>query len=42
MGLFGFADGWGAGGKKGPLSEIYHTYPTMMKLDGIIPDLKKI
>ena len=31
------------GGQKGPtLAKICHTYPTMMKLDTIIPYLKKI
>ena len=32
MGPFGAAHGWG-GGEKGPLSEICHIYPTMMKHD---------
>ena len=30
------------GGKKAPLPKICHTYPTMMKLDTVIPHLKKI
>ena len=30
------------GGQKGPLPEICHTYPTMMKLGTVIPHLKKI
>ena len=41
MGFFGAAHGWG-GGKKPPLPKICHTYPTMMKLDTIIPYTKKI
>ena len=28
--------------KKPPLSKICHTYPTLMKLDTVIPYLKKI
>ena len=40
MGLFGAAQGW-EGGKKAPYPKIYHTYPTMMKLGTVIPDLKK-
>ena len=43
MGYFGAAHGWGGGGvKKSPLPKICHTYPTMMKLCTVIPDLKKI
>ena len=34
MGIFGTA--------KATLPKIYHTYPTMMKLDTVIPHLKKI
>ena len=34
--------GRGGGGKKRPLPKICHTYPTMMKIDTIIPYLKKI
>ena len=34
MGIFGTA--------KATLPKIYHTYPTMMKLDTVIPYLKKI
>ena len=41
MGIFGADQGW-RGGKKAPLPKICHTYPTMMKLDTIIPYLKKI
>ena len=29
-------------GKKGPLPRVCHTYPTMMKLDTVIPCPKKI
>ena len=37
-GLFGAADGWGGGGtKRTPFHKICHTYPTMMKLDTVIP-----
>ena len=47
MGLFGAAHGWGWGGGEGskkspPLPKICHTYPIMMKLDILIPYLKKI
>ena len=38
MGLFGAAHGWGA--KKPP--RICCTYPTVMKLDTVLPYLKKI
>ena len=41
MGFFGAAHGWG-GVFLPPLPKICHTYPTMMKLDTVIPDLKKI
>ena len=41
MGIFGAAHGWGEG-TKGPLSKICHTYRTIMKLDTVIPYLKKI
>ena len=41
MDLFGAARGW-EGGQKGPLPEISHTYPTVMKLGTVIPYLKKI
>ena len=39
MGFFGDAHGWseGEGGKKPPLPNISHTYPTMMKLGRILP-----
>ena len=40
MGLFGTADGWG-GGQKSSLPKFCHTYPTKMKLDTVIPYLKK-
>ena len=36
--LFGTAHGW----QKGPLPKIFHTYPTIMKLDTVTPYLKKI
>ena len=45
MGLFGAAHGCGGeegGGQKGPLPKICHTYPTMRRLDTVIPYLKKI
>ena len=44
MGLFGAAHVWGGGGggQKGPVPNICHTYPTMMKLGTVIPYLKKI
>ena len=41
MDLFGAAHEWG-GGKKGPLPKICYTYPTIIKLDTVIPYLKKI
>ena len=44
MGFFGAAHGWGGGGsaKRFPLPKICHIYPTMIKLDTVIPYLKKI
>ena len=44
MGFSGAAHGSGGGGwgKKAPLPKICHTYPTMMKLDLVIPYPKKI
>ena len=43
MGIFEAAHGWGErGGKKAPLPKNCHTYPTMMKLGTVIPNLKKI
>ena len=44
MGPFGAAHGCSreGGGQKGPLPEICHTYPTMMKLEIVIPHLKNI
>ena len=30
------------GPKRSPLPKIYHTYPAMMKLDTVIPYLRKI
>ena len=45
IGLFRAAHGWGEGGgvaKKEPLFKLCHTYPNMMKLDTVIPYLKKI
>ena len=43
MDIFGAAHGWGWEPKKGlPLPKICHTYPTMMKLDTVVPYLKKI
>ena len=41
MSIFGADDGWG-GPKKLPLPKIGHIYPTMMKLDTVIPYLEKI
>ena len=41
MGVFGAAHGLG-GGQKDPLPKICRTYPKMMKLDTVIPYLKKI
>ena len=41
MGFFGAADGWEGGPKNAPLPKICHTYPTMMKLDTVIPCPKK-
>ena len=40
MGFFGAAHGWG-GGQKGPHSLKSVTHPLMMKLDTVIPYLKK-
>ena len=40
MGFFGAAQG--LGGLFAPLPKINHTYPTMMKLDTVIPYLRKI
>ena len=40
MGLFGTAHRRGEA-KKPPLPKICHTYPTMMKVDTVIPCLKK-
>ena len=48
MGFFGGCSRMGGGGgggrvcKKVPLPKICHTYPIMMKLDTVIPYLKKI
>ena len=44
MGFFGAIDGGGGGGapKRPPLPKICYTYPTMIKLDALIPYLKKI
>ena len=41
MGIFGAAHGWRRP-KRCPLVKICHTYPVMMKLDTVIPYLKKI
>ena len=41
MGLFGAAHGE-QGGKKAPLPEICHTYPTMIKHGSVILYLNKI
>ena len=41
VGFFRAAHAWGEG-KKGTHTKVYHTYPTMMKLDTVIPYLKKI
>ena len=41
MGIFGAAHGCG-GAKRLPLPKICLTYPTMMKLDTVIPSLKTI
>ena len=41
MGFFGGAHGW-EGPLWPPLPKIPHTYPTMMKLDTVIPYLRKI
>ena len=45
MGLFGAAHGWlgGArGSKKASLPKVFYTYPAIIKLSTIIPNLKKI
>ena len=43
MGFFGAAHGWGGVVcPPPPLPKICHTYPTMMKLDTVIPYLRKI
>ena len=39
MGIFGTTHGRGAEQKGHPLLKICHTYPTMMKLDTVIPYL---
>ena len=41
MGFFGDVHRWGLV-QKGPLSKICHAYPTMMKIDTVLPYLKKI
>ena len=41
MGIFEAAHRWG-GAKRPALPIICHTYPTMMKLGTVIPNLKKI
>ena len=41
MGIFRAAHAWG-GAKKKPLREICHIYPKIMKLDTVIPYIKKI
>ena len=41
MGLFGAAQGWGGGVKSNPLPKICHTNRTNMKLDTVVPYLKK-
>ena len=40
MDLFGAASGW-RGKKTSPLRKICHTYDKMMKLDTVIPHVKK-
>ena len=43
MGFFRAAhEWWWGGGPKGPLPKIYHTYPTMTKLNTTIIYVKKI
>ena len=42
MGPSGAAHGWGWAKSPSPLSEICHTYPTMMRLGAVVPYLKKI
>ena len=43
IGFFGAAHGWmrGGGAKRVPLTKICLPYPTMRKLDTVIPYLKK-
>ena len=41
MGFFGTANGWVGGGWPPPLPKICYIYPTMMKLDTVIPYLEK-
>ena len=41
MDFFGDAHGW-EGRQESPLPKICHTYPTMMKLGTVMPDLKKL
>ena len=42
IGFLGTAHGWEGGGKNVHVHKISHTYPTMMKLDTVIPYPKKI
>ena len=42
MGFFGAAHGWWGAKKPLPLPKLCHIYPTMVKLDTVIPYLKKI
>ena len=42
MGIFGAAHGWVGGAKSPLIPKICDTYPTMMKLGTVIPDLEKI
>ena len=42
MGFFGAVHGYGGGPFWPPVSKICHTYPTIMKLDTVIPYLRKI
>ena len=42
MGFFGAAHGSGGGSFLAPLPKIRHTYPAMMKLGTVIPDLRKL
>ena len=42
MDLFGAAHGWGGAKSSAPLlPKIFHTYPTRIKLGGILPYLRK-